>query len=133
MASYTADAVGLLRYLVNALPLRADEAFTRAEAGVDVIRAPDVQLAEVLYQVTRGGVVAGVELRASPNEALRRLVVDGPVDVAVIDEQVLAVYGSIADQYSMHDGLLVANHRVIGADAVISKDEGLTGVETIWE
>lgn len=132
MATYLTDAVAMLRYLVDALPAGADEAFGRAEEGIDVIRAPDVQLAEVLYQVARGRTVAEVKLRGTPNEALRGLVTEGPIDVASIDEHVLAVYGSIADQYTMHDGLLVATHRVRGTDRIISKDEAFGDLETVW-
>lgn len=123
----------MLWYLVDALPASADEAYSRAEAGIDVIRAPDVQIAGVLYQISRGGVVAGVELQGPPTNALAGLVDDGPIDVAVISEPELGAYGSFADQYSMHDGLLVANHRVSGTDAIISTDEAFTGLETVWE
>lgn len=123
----------MLRYLVDALPPAADAAYERAEAGIDVIRAPDVQLAEVLYQIARGGVVAEVELRGSPPNALSALVEEGPVDVAAIGVEELGAYGSIADQYSMHDGLLVASHRVNGTDAIISKDQAFAGLETVWK
>lgn len=133
MSTYTTDAVAMLRYLVDALPHGADEAYARAEAGIDVIWAPDVQLAEVLYQIARGGVVAGVELRGSPTNALSGLIDEGPVDVATIGVQELGAYGSIADQYSMNDGLLVASHRASGTDAIISKDQAFAGLETVWE
>ena len=133
MTAYLVDAVGMLRYLVDALPDEADEAFYRAEQGVDSIRSTDVQIAEVLYQVSRSQEVAGIELEGTPNEALRLLVADGPVDIASIDEQVLAVYGSISDVYTMHDGLLIAAHRVLGTDSIISKDEDFSKVETVWE
>lgn len=133
MALYLADAVGLLRYLVDALPPAADRAFVRAEDGLDVIRAPDVQLAEVLYQVGRGQTEIGVSLQGTATGALDRLVTNGPVDVAPVDEPALAVYGSLADQYSMHDGLLVACHRVLETDGIISKDSAFTGLPTVWK
>ena len=133
MTRYLADAVSMLRYLVDELPAGADEAFSRAEEGVDVLLAPDVQLTEVLYQVSRGGVVAGIELDGSPNETLRRLVTNGPVQVAPIEEHELAVYASVTDLYTMHDGLLAAAHRVQGTDAIITKDEAFDGEDTLWE
>ncbi|MFB6171070.1 MAG: hypothetical protein ABEJ23_00950 [Haloarculaceae archaeon] len=133
MVRYMADAVAMLRYLVDELPTGADEIFTRAEDGIDVILSPDVQLAEVLYQVSRGGVVAGVELQGNPNETLRRLVTNGPVDVASIGEHELAVFASEIALYSMHDGLLVATHRVQGTEAVVTKDEDFSGEETVWK
>lgn len=133
MASYVVDAVGLLRYLIDALPTGADEAFVRAERGIDVLWAPDVQFAEVLYQVSRGGEVAGIPLVGSPNEALRGLVAEGPVTVASIGADELRIYGSIADHYSMHDGLLVACHRSLGTDAIVTKDDAFADLETVWD
>lgn len=133
MAAYMVDAVAMLRYLVDELPAGADEVFVRAERGIDVALAPDVQLAEVLYQVSSGGVVAGVELRGSPNETLRQLVTNGPVEIAPIGEHELAVFGSEIGHYSMHDGLLVATHRVRGTEALVTNDEALAAEETIWK
>jgi len=132
---YVADAVAMLRYLVDALPSNADTVFGRAEQGIDVVRAPDVQLAEVVYQVTRGSVVAGVKLRGTPREALRGLVANGPIDVAPIGEHELTVYASLADSYSMPDGLLVAAHRALDTDGVVSNDRALASadVRTIWD
>lgn len=134
MATYVADAIAMLRYLVDELPPAADEVFERTERGVDLLLAPDVQIGEVLYQISRNDVVAGVELRGTPNEALRRLATDGPVDVASLGEHELAVYAGLADVRSMHDGLLLAVHRVHGTDAIISKDETFrtADVETVW-
>lgn len=133
MATYSADAVALLYYLLDALPPAADTAFRRAESGIDVIRAPDVQVAEVLNQIARGGVVAGLELQGAPSDALRLLVADGPVGIDPIDTHELAVYGSIADQFSMHDGLLVATHRVRGGEAIITNDAAFDALDTVWD
>lgn len=135
MAVYVAGAVAMLRYLVDELPGAADEVFGRAERGIDVVRAPDVQVAEVVYQVSRSDVVAGVELAGSPNDALRGLVTDGPVDVASIGEHELAVFASEVDRYTMHDALLAAAHRVHGSEAIISNDAAFedAGVETVWD
>lgn len=133
MASYTVDAVALLRYLVDELPPGANEVFERAEQGVDVLSAPDGQLAEALYQASSGGVVAGLELTGSANEVLRRLVTNGPVGVASIGEHELAIYASELDLYSMHDALLAASHRVRGTDAIVTNDEVFAAESTVWE
>ncbi|WP_237561243.1 hypothetical protein [Halococcus sediminicola] len=53
MSTYTADAVSLLVYLVDALPGKADQIFAEAEAAKTVIQAPSTALAEVLYSVSR--------------------------------------------------------------------------------
>lgn len=133
MAAYMVDAVAMLRYLVDELPAAANDVFERAEHGIDVLSAPDVQLAEVLYQASRGGEIAGIELTGSPNEVLRRLVTNGPVGVAHIGEHELAVFAGEIDLYSMHDALLVASHHVHGTDAIVSKDERFPGEATIWD
>jgi hypothetical protein len=132
MTVYMADAVALLRYLVDELPDRADGIFTRAEQGVDVVRAPDTQLAEALYQVAHGGVVAGIELQGTPGETFQRLVTNGPVEVATIGVTELTVFSSLLDLYSMHDALFVAAHRAQNSEAIISKDSEFTGETTVW-
>jgi predicted nucleic acid-binding protein len=132
MATYMVDAVALLRYLVDELPEAADEVFSRAERGIDVLQAPDVQLAEALYQVANGGVVAGVQLQGDPRELLRRLVTNGPVAVTSIGEHELAVFASEIDMYSLHDGLLAAAHRVQNTKAIVTNDDAFAGEETVW-
>lgn len=134
MTTYTADAVAMLRYIVDRLPGAADEVFSRAEQGIDSIDAPDVALAEVLTVVGGGQPVADVPLQMTPNEALRRLVTNGPVSVAPVGEHELAVFASQTDLYTMHDGLIAATHKVRGTEAIISKDEafGDTGLSTVW-
>jgi predicted nucleic acid-binding protein len=132
MAAYMVDAVALLRYLVDELPAGADEVFERAEQGIDILRAPDVQIAEALYQVSNGGVVAGIQLQGDPHDTLRRLVTNGLVEVASTGEHEIAVFASETDLYSMHDGLLAATHRVQNTKAIVTKDEAFAGEETVW-
>lgn len=133
MATYMVDAVALLRYLVDELPNGANEVFTRAERGIDVLRAPDVQVAEALYQVASGGVVAGIPLQGDPRETLRRLVTNGPVEIAAIGEHELAVFAGELDLHSMHDGLLASAHRVQNTKAIVTNDEAFAGEETVWK
>ncbi|PSQ18751.1 hypothetical protein BRD00_04100 [Halobacteriales archaeon QS_8_69_26] len=135
MSVYTADAVAMLRYLVDQLPDRSDDLFTRAERGIDSIEAPDVAVAEVLTAVGGSSEVAGIPLEVTPQQALGELVTNGPLEVATIGDHELAVYASEVDVYSVHDGLIVATHRVHGTEAIVSKDPAFreTGVETIWD
>ena len=133
MATYMVDAVALLRYLVDELPDAADEVFTRAEQGIDVLRAPDVQAAEALYQVENGAVIAGVKLQGDPRETLSRLVTNGPVEIASIGEHELSVFASEIDLYTMHDGLLTATHRVQNTKAIVSNDSAFASEDTVWD
>ncbi|WP_241991938.1 hypothetical protein [Halorubrum sp. ASP1] len=77
MATYTADTVSLLAYLVDALPHGADQVFAEAEAGETVIEAPSTALAEVLYSVSRDKDVRGITLTGTPEDARQALVENG--------------------------------------------------------
>lgn len=133
MTRYTVDAVAMCRYLVDALPSAADDVFRRAENGVDVLEAPSVIVSEAIYTATQKGTIAGVDVDTTPNAVLRGLVHEGPVRVASADEQDLAVLGSLLDHHTLHDALLVANHRVRGTDAILTNDGAFAGDSTVWE
>lgn len=135
MAAYTADAVALLSYLVDSLPRTADRIFAEAEAGETVISAPSTALAEVLYSVSRDKDVRGVALEGTPEEARRALVEGGPVAVAPIDDAALVEYADVVDEFTIHDALIVASHRVRDTDAIVTSDGVIRelGYETVWE
>jgi len=116
MTRYTVDGVAMARYLVDGLPSAADGIFARAERGVDVIEAPTVTVSEAIWTAVNKGEIAGVEIDTTPNAVLRGLVHDGPVRVSPTDEQDLAVFGSLVEQRTLHDALLIANHRVRGTE-----------------
>ncbi|MEF8827465.1 MAG: hypothetical protein V5A49_00435 [Haloarcula sp.] len=134
MATYTADAVSLLAYLVDALPRQADQVFAEAEAGETVIQAPSTALAEVLYSVSRDKDVRGVTLTGTPEDARQALIGNGPISVASIDEAELAEYAHVVAEFSIHDSLIVASHRAQGTDAIITTDGVITHAdyETVW-
>ncbi|WP_324665383.1 hypothetical protein [Haloarcula sediminis] len=133
MSHYTVDGVAMARYLVDRLPPAADEVFERAEQGTDVIEAPTVTVSEAIWTAVNKGKIAGVAVETTPNAVLRGLVNDGPVQVAPTDAQDLAVYGSLIDHHTLHDALLIANHRVRGTDAIISADNEFTSESVIWD
>lgn len=133
VSHYTVDGVAMARYLVDRLPPAADEVFERAEQGVDVIEAPTVAVSEAIWTVVNKGSIAGIEVDTTPNAVLRGLVNDGPVQIAPTDEQDLAVYGSLIDHHTLHDALLIANHRVRGTDAIISADSEFAAESVIWK
>lgn len=135
MATYTADAVALLVYLVDALPEDADRVFAEAEAGEAVIQTPPTALAEVLFSVSRDKEVRGIELAGTPEDARQALVGDGPVAVASDGDETLTEYAHIVDEFSIHDGLLVASHLAHDTTAVITADGVIrdSDVETRWD
>jgi hypothetical protein len=134
MATYTADAVSLLVYLVNALPREVDQVFAEAEAGETVIQAPSTALAEVLYSVSRDKDVRGVTLTGTPEDARQALVGNGPVSVAPIDDAELVEYAQLVTEFSIHDGLIVASHRAQETDAILTTDGVIrdAGYEIVW-
>ncbi len=134
MPMYTADAVSLLSYLVDALPRAADRIFAEAEAGETIVQAPSTAIAEVLYAVSRDKDVRGVTLTGTPDDARQALVGNGPITVASVDDAELAEYAQIVDELSIHDALIVASHRVRETDAIITSDGVIAdaGYETVW-
>ncbi|GAA0274719.1 hypothetical protein [Halobacterium noricense] len=132
MTRYTVDGVAMARYLVDQLPPAADDVFQRAEQGIDVIEAPTVAVSEAIWTAANKGTIADVAVDTTPNAVLRGLVNDGPVQLAPTDEQDLAVYGSLIDHHTLHDALLIANHRVRGTEAIVTADEAFAAEDTIW-
>ncbi len=133
MTRYTADGVAMVRYLVDRLPPAADDVFQRAEKGIDVLEAPTVTVSEAIWTAVNKGAIAGVEVDTTPNAVLRGLVNDGPVQIAPTNEQDLAVYGSLIDHHTLHDALIIANHRVRGTEAIVTSDEEFATEETVWQ
>ncbi|MFY4816570.1 hypothetical protein ACOJIV_28485 [Haloarcula sp. AONF1] len=134
MTEYTADAVSLLAYLVDALPRTADRIFAEAEAGETVVQAPSTAIAEVLYAVSRDKDVRGVTLTGTPDEARQALLDNGPVMLASIEDAELTEYALVIDELSIHDALTVASHRTRQTDAIITSDGVIpdAGYETVW-
>lgn len=133
MTRYTADGVAMARYLVDRLPPAADEVFARAEQGVDVLEAPTIAVSEAIWTAVNKETIAGITVDTTANAVLRGLVNDGPVQIAPTDEQDLAVYGSLIDHHSLHDAVVIANHRVRGTEAILTSDDEFATEETVWE
>lgn len=134
MATYTADAVSLLVYLVDALPKKADQVFAEAEAGETVIKTPSTALAEVLYSVSRDKDIRGVKLSGTPEDARQALIGNGPISVTPVSDAELIEYVQIIDEFSIHDGLIVASHRAQETDAILTTDGVIRdeGYATVW-
>ncbi|WP_135661816.1 PIN domain-containing protein [Halorhabdus rudnickae] len=134
MATYTADAVSLLVYLVDALPTRADRLFAEAEAGETVIHTPSTAFAEVLYAVAHDKDVRGVTLTGTPEETREALVGSGPISIAPMTGPTVTEYAQIVDEFTIHDGLVVASHRARNTDAIITTDGTIreAGYDIVW-
>ena len=52
--------------------------------------------------------------------------------VASAGEPDLAVASSLIDHQTLHDALLIANHRVRDTEAIITNDSGFVGEDTVW-
>ena len=135
MATYTADAVALLVYLVDSLPDGADRVFAEAEAGESVIQAPSTALAAVICAVSREKDDRDVQLVGSAVEARQALLANGPVSTAPVGEEELAQYAQLVAEFTIHDGLVVASHYTRATEAVITSDGAIrdAGVDTIWK
>ncbi len=134
MKTYTADAVSLLAYLVDALPPRTDRIFAAAEASETVIQTPSTALGETLYSVSRDKDVRGVTLSGTPDEALRALLTNGPVSLTPFEETDITEYARVIEQFSIHDAFVVASHRARETDAILTTDTVIreSGIETVW-
>ena len=135
MPAYTADAVALLAYLVDALPARADQVFAEAEAGETVVQAPNTAVAETLYSVSRDKDVRGITLEGAPERAREALVERGPVSLTTAVDAELVEFATVVEDLSIHDAMVVASHRAGDTDAVVTSDGAIddTGYETVWE
>jgi hypothetical protein len=67
-------------------------------------------------------------------DARQALVGNGPLSVAPVDDAELIEYTSLVDEFSIHDGLIVASHRAQDTDAIITTDGIINdaGYETLW-
>ena len=135
MGRYTADAVSLLIYLVDALPDRVDQVFAEAEAGETVIQAPSTAVAEVLYSVSRDKDVRGITLTGTPEATRQALVSNGPVSVAPVGDAEMVEYAHVVEEFSIHDAMIVASHRAQETNGILTTDGVLTeaGYNTLWE
>lgn len=106
---------------------------SRAERGVDALEASTVTVSETIWTAVNRGTIAGVDVETTANSVLRGLVNDRPVRIAPMNEQDLAVFGNVIEQFTLHDALLVANHRVRGTEAIVTNDPEFAPESTVWD
>src|SRR5699024_10678134 len=109
--------------------------FAEAEAAKTVIQAPSTALAEVLYSVFRDKDIRGITPTGTPEDAREALVGNGPVAVAPVNDAELVEYAQIVDEFSIHDALIISNHRAQDTDAIITTDGVIrdAGYEIVWD
>jgi len=132
MTRYTADGVAMVRYLLDDLPPAADDVFTRAEAGLDTVEAPTVTVSEAIWTAVETNPDGVASTETTSDDVLGGLVTDGPVRIAPTDRDDLAVFGSLVDHHTLHDALLIANHRVRETEAILTNDAEFAGESTVW-
>jgi len=132
--TYTVDAVGMLRYLVDELGDDADAVFRKAEKNDCVVEIPSIAAAEILYRVDDGGTVKGHKLTASAEEVAEGYATFLPVTVVGTDVEQLREMTRLPDSLTLHDAIVVASHRARGTKAVVTTDTEMddAGVEVVW-
>lgn len=135
MERYTVDAVGALRYLVDALPARADELFDRAEAGDVLLQIPPIALAETLYIVVHKNKIKGHALNHDSADAREKLVTTGPLTVVEFGNVDFPAFINSLNSLTLHDAMIVASHRTQDTDAIITPDGEMAdlGVAVVWD
>ncbi|MFW5934460.1 MAG: hypothetical protein ACOCQL_01270 [Halolamina sp.] len=74
-------------------------------------------------------------LTGAPEDARQALVGNGPVSLAPVDDSELVEYAQLVDEFSVHDGLIVASHRAQDTDAILTTDGVIrdAGYETVGD
>jgi len=124
---YVADTHAWVFYLLDRLPEKADEVFSRAERGGAYIFVPTIALAECVYLVEGGKIDLDLDglftrLRAGGN------FIPVPLTLDVVERIHLIRLSEI------HDRIIVATAQALGAKA-LTRDERIIEsgvVETIW-
>lgn len=134
MDRYTLDAIGLIFYLFDILPVHADRAFAAAEAGTAQIEAPRTAFLETAYTIANRDEIHAIPVTVTPREALETIEVSSPVRMANSGYTDLYEVTKVVEKLSIHDAMIVASHRTQGTDAVITNDPKISAaVPTVWD
>ena len=128
MKVYVADAVAFLYYLLDKLPPSADEVFRMAEECRAMLYLPTIAAAELFYLFERKG-------WQDKWRELMTYVEELPCfSFYPLDGKVLKVLEDVKMR-ELHDRIIVATTKVLGAEALVTKDEEIRRsgiVATIW-
>jgi len=128
LVTYVSDAVAFLYYLLDKLPPRSDEAFSRAERGASTIYLPTIAAAELLYLFERK---QWVKLWSRLKREMRK---HPGFHYYPFDEDTLSLF-SDTEAPEIHDKIIVSTTKLLKAEALITKDRGirqLGEVKTLW-
>lgn len=93
----------------------------RAPRG-GALPAPSTAVADVLSAVSRDTDARDVQLTGTADDVRQTLLANGAVALAPVGEAELTTYVQGSDQYSIHDGFVVASRCARETDAVITSD-----------
>jgi hypothetical protein len=132
--SYTLDAIGLIFYLFDILPERADRALAAAEAGTAIVEALRTVSLETVCTIANREEIRAIPVTITPREALEAIDVDSPVRMANSGYADLYAVTEIVDTFSIHDAMVVASHYTQDTKAVITNDPTIAdATETVWD
>ena len=107
--------------------------FKRAGAGDCVIEIPAIAVVEAIYKFDKRDSVAGVEVTRPATDVPDLVAHEMPATVVEHGIEDIRVLAGIIDEYTIHDAMIVASHRVGETEAIISTDENISHrVPTVW-
>jgi len=128
---YVADTVGLVRFLEDSLPSKADRVFKEAENGNALILVPEVVIGEFAYIALRG------RLKSNDPNAMIQELLDELDSAAFIRQVGMTKHAWVeflkSEIPELHDRMIHAIAESEDADAIITNDEELASkFRTIW-
>jgi len=127
--AYVADAHVLGAYLLDSLPDESDRIFTEAEHERAIVVIPSIAVAELIY------VYEKAELAPKIWEMFEMFDSYPCFAIQPLDEPILKIVPEI-ELKELHDRIIVATCRHIGAKALLTKDQEIRNsklVETIYK
>lgn len=130
---YTADAMAVLAYLADKLPENAERIFRMAEDDEAKIQVPSIAVGEVLYTISKGKDVFGVEV---PIEKISLIldVLEYSKNMFIADLSPSGWRKALELKLpELHDRMIVATHLTTDSEALITDDDEIQKVtKTIW-
>ena len=127
---YVADTAALARYLEDALPQKADEIFQRCETGKAHVIVPSIVIAELIY-VSMKGRIKTQDPKATLLELLGDMEVLSYLEQKDMNHYAWRIFLDLRVP-ELHDRLICAVALANNAEAIITNDDEMAGLKTIW-